>query len=334
MRTHEEGRECAALAAGIRAVRVGDEILPKRLHEHLSAALSSTVSVMYSLRSTETLVEVDALTTHARSAASVRAVLNDNLSKSGSQGPFIHLRPALAQRNRVFLLSDLLPDAQVRAEVRKETGMHRLGLAEFDQVRVLLCEGDSLQAFFGAYRAEPFTARHRQLVSGLVPALRERMQLLTRLPLAQVTFAALEAMLASSASPAGLVDARGRIVMGNQRLLGDARRWRTALAEAVRGDRSTFVTTKVDAPGLSPHYLVRQRARAATVDEAFVAKFGLTKREREVLEHIVAGRTNSSIAAMLVCSVRTAEAHASNLLRKTHTSSRTELIALLLSEQM
>ena len=50
----------------------------------------------------------------------------------------------------------------------------------------------------------------------------------------------------------------------------------------------------------------------------------LTPREREVLAHLVAGRTNAEIAAALVLSVKTVGIHVSNVLRKTGTHSRGE----------
>ena len=55
---------------------------------------------------------------------------------------------------------------------------------------------------------------------------------------------------------------------------------------------------------------------------------GLTPREREVLEHVVAGSTYAQIARDLFISEKTVGVHVSNLLRKTGTSSRIELADL------
>jgi len=52
---------------------------------------------------------------------------------------------------------------------------------------------------------------------------------------------------------------------------------------------------------------------------------GLTAREREVLGHLVAGRSYAEIARALVISEKTVGVHVSNLLRKTGTSSRVEV---------
>jgi DNA-binding CsgD family transcriptional regulator len=56
----------------------------------------------------------------------------------------------------------------------------------------------------------------------------------------------------------------------------------------------------------------------------------LTKRERQVLDYLVAARTYPEIADALFISQKTVSTHVSNLLRKTGTSSRQEVSALAL----
>ena len=74
-------------------------------------------------------------------------------------------------------------------------------------------------------------------------------------------------------------------------------------------------------------------ARSARIDVSVVPEplddkglLGLTRREREVLEHVVAGRTYSEIAEALVVSEKTVSSHISNMLRKTGTSNRHDLV--------
>jgi DNA-binding CsgD family transcriptional regulator/tetratricopeptide (TPR) repeat protein len=55
---------------------------------------------------------------------------------------------------------------------------------------------------------------------------------------------------------------------------------------------------------------------------------GLTAREREILDHVVAGRTYGEIARTLVISEKTVSSHISNLLRKTGTANRVDLSRL------
>ena len=53
---------------------------------------------------------------------------------------------------------------------------------------------------------------------------------------------------------------------------------------------------------------------------------GLTPREREVVHLILGQSSNTAISLTLGCSVKTVEFHVSNILRKTHTSSRLDLV--------
>ena len=55
---------------------------------------------------------------------------------------------------------------------------------------------------------------------------------------------------------------------------------------------------------------------------------GLTTREREILTHVVAGRTYREIARALTISEKTVSSHISNLLRKTGTDNRVDLSRL------
>ncbi|HEX5091180.1 MAG TPA: response regulator [Burkholderiales bacterium] len=72
---------------------------------------------------------------------------------------------------------------------------------------------------------------------------------------------------------------------------------------------------------------------AARRSQAGAASFAqrratLTEREREVLDHLLAGRTSKEIARALSISPRTAEAHRHNLLQKFGAGSAKELVRL------
>jgi adenylate cyclase len=58
------------------------------------------------------------------------------------------------------------------------------------------------------------------------------------------------------------------------------------------------------------------------------ARYGLTRRERKVLELLAAGQTNRQIAEKLLISEKTASVHVSNILRKLSASSRAEAAGL------
>jgi DNA-binding CsgD family transcriptional regulator len=74
------------------------------------------------------------------------------------------------------------------------------------------------------------------------------------------------------------------------------------------------------------------RISLAAIDESRPAETaalpGLTPREREILAHIVAGRTYGEIARDLVLSEKTVSVHVSHMLHKTGTANRVELAQL------
>ncbi len=56
--------------------------------------------------------------------------------------------------------------------------------------------------------------------------------------------------------------------------------------------------------------------------------YGLTKRERLVLQLLAQGRTNAQIGAQLFMSPKTASVHVTNILRKLNVANRTEAAAV------
>lgn len=60
----------------------------------------------------------------------------------------------------------------------------------------------------------------------------------------------------------------------------------------------------------------------------------LTAREREVLKLIAYGYTNGEVAKHLSISVRTAEMHRANAMRKLQVQSRAEVVRWALGEQL
>ncbi|MBJ7472793.1 MAG: helix-turn-helix transcriptional regulator, partial [Solirubrobacteraceae bacterium] len=78
--------------------------------------------------------------------------------------------------------------------------------------------------------------------------------------------------------------------------------------------------------------LRRQVAPAALpLGDAARETFGLTRREAEVLEGVIAGRSNQDIAQALGLSVRTIQKHLEHAFRKLNVKSRTEAAAMLLT---
>ena len=69
-----------------------------------------------------------------------------------------------------------------------------------------------------------------------------------------------------------------------------------------------------------------QRARPPVTDLTTLDR--LTEREREVLEHVARGHSNSEIAANLYVSGATIKTHVAHLLMKLHARDRTQLVVL------
>jgi DNA-binding NarL/FixJ family response regulator len=77
---------------------------------------------------------------------------------------------------------------------------------------------------------------------------------------------------------------------------------------------------------LEPSVAARLLNRSAPAQDAQLA--GLTVRERQVLDRLAAGRTNSAIADSLGLSVKTVSNHVSNLFAKLGVATRSEAVVL------
>ncbi|RMG19500.1 MAG: LuxR family transcriptional regulator [Deltaproteobacteria bacterium] len=64
------------------------------------------------------------------------------------------------------------------------------------------------------------------------------------------------------------------------------------------------------------------------------ARYGLTRRESEVLTELLRGASNKEIARRIGCATRTVEDHVARILRKLGASSRSAAIAKLWMERL
>jgi DNA-binding CsgD family transcriptional regulator len=83
------------------------------------------------------------------------------------------------------------------------------------------------------------------------------------------------------------------------------------------------------------HYLSRIGTVPVSghVDDTFIAKYKISKREKEVLALILEGFTNKEIGEKLFISFTTARTHVSHIFEKTNVKSRIELVSKVLAEK-
>nr|MBA2519288.1 response regulator transcription factor [Chloroflexia bacterium] len=74
------------------------------------------------------------------------------------------------------------------------------------------------------------------------------------------------------------------------------------------------------------------RMETAGFGHAPAARFGLSRRELEVLRLLVAGRSNPDIATALFIGPRTAQSHVASILKKLRVSNRTEAAAVAMRD--
>lgn len=70
------------------------------------------------------------------------------------------------------------------------------------------------------------------------------------------------------------------------------------------------------------------------VNDKFLAQFNLTKREREIIQHIKTGMTNQEMAQNLHLSVYTVETHRKNIMQKLKLNSPGALMKFIIENQI
>jgi len=85
------------------------------------------------------------------------------------------------------------------------------------------------------------------------------------------------------------------------------------------------------------YYFLRYSIPAAlesdTVSEAFISKFGITDREREIILKVMQGKSNADIAGELFISLATVKTHLHNIYTKVGIDSRYDLLVRVRSGQ-
>ncbi len=240
------------------------------------------------------------------------------------------LKPERPQRNVALRLVDLeaAPRRPIVMGFLKTWGIDR------DQLRALVCDGPRLLGWVGVFRDERFSENERRRLQWLVPPLRRRLRLERQLGQSALNAAIVLAAIEVIPAAAFVVSAAGRIVHANRVGCALLERDRTGttrwLIDATRRNTLDASCTALSMPGVATHYLVTRTTLAgdpAPRIGAATAQWQLSPRQAQVLDLVVRGMPNKTIAAALRCAESTIEIHVSALLRRAGAASRAELIA-------
>ncbi|MEO6575300.1 MAG: helix-turn-helix transcriptional regulator [Polyangiaceae bacterium] len=214
----------------------------------------------------------------------------------------------------------------------------KIGLDTLHQIRLLVCEGPSLLAWVGGWRAEPFGRKQAASLQAILPDLQRRFSTV-RLLARGGRQAAFDAALDAIGRAAFLVSEGGHVLEANpagaEILAREQRSLRTELARAVssRAVHPRWRVTRVQSVGQGDEWLIVAQPwtgeRVARVIREATARWSLTPRQRDVLAELAEGSSNDGIAAALNIAVRTVEVHVTALLERAQVESRAELIVKL-----
>lgn len=323
------------LAESIGAPRAGIEQLARTLLPDLASLFEADRAALYTLSPGEGRLEIGEFHGH-RLPETVAAAMNRALARTPlavfQYNPIV---PEPSQRNVARVVPGKVNDRPATAEIVAE---HPL-FAREDQLRILVCEGDTLLAWVGLFRSGPYTERERRLFGRLAAPLRQRLEAERWVASGPLASAGLEAALSHIGAPAALVDRRGRVRHANAaaraHAAADPARHAERMRRAVAGADPDFRVTRLALAGLSPHFLVVERpppadpgARAAALRQ----RWSLTPRQAAVLAEVALGRTNKAIAASLGIAEGTVELHVTALLQRSESESRAQLVARFWTE--
>jgi DNA-binding CsgD family transcriptional regulator len=250
--------------------------------------------------------------------------------------------PEPEQRNVVLEAIERIPPGELERSRMYREVLHPLGLERHRQLRALMCEGPSLLAWFGAIHDGPVEARQYDVLRALVAPLSRRLALERRLADAPLAIAALASALDHLGAPAFVVDRRARIRQTNAagRALLDQRRADVvaSLDAAIQGRPAplAFEVTAVGERGAPAGWIAvlepaSADARVAASVAAAASRWRLTRRQTEVLGHVVDGRANAHIAATLGVSRRAVELQVTAIFQRAGVENRAALVAAALA---
>ena len=206
--------------------------------------------------------------------------------------------------------------------------------------RALMCDGDVVLAWFGIYHPLALTSSQRKQINSVLPALRKRLAYERMLAIGPLLSAALDAVLDHIAAPALVVGADGRLIEVNEAgrtLLATRRASAKAITATLANEQASIPIdlTPLDDRGAKNHWLavLRTSTEDSRVGDALAraaSRLGLTRRQREVLEHVITGKSNATIADALRVSERAIEQHLTAIFDRAAVYSRAALVTYVL----
>jgi DNA-binding CsgD family transcriptional regulator len=327
--------------------RAALEALERRLHAYRAHALEdlpkSLASVLESERAAVVFysrsvkgVKADRVFCHGFVQSELQRRLNELLARPERDFPtFDPLRPAKSERNRAVALRSRMGEEQFRAMSIHRDVLAPLGAGDCDHVRALVCGDDNLIAWVGAMRPEPYTKLEVGRLQRLIPALQKRLELERGWGWCD---RALRATLDFVPQPAFVLRSDGVILELNElarRLLAtDCVTVTADLDAALAGSRDRFDLKCVELPDCAPCFLAVARGQPGRCEEVARAahRWGLTERQREVLELLAKGHSNKLIGAELGCAEATVEVHVRAIMERSESGNRASVIAKLFAQ--
>jgi DNA-binding CsgD family transcriptional regulator len=289
----------------------------------------------YSLRPKDGAVELERCVGTELRLERIKPVVDALARNNGGQiGLYNPFEPEPLQQNVVLSAE----------QIRRVTGRPHSPIEDFyseigvhgPELRILLCDGGSLLAWFGMFKRPPFTRRDRTLLQAIAPALRKRLILERQLEEHEVLRGGLAAAMEALCAPAFLLHDGGRLLHANSagRALLDQEPERRLALEDIRKGRTLeeWEVTRLSAADTPRACFVvfrGQNDRVRTRAGAAARRWTLTPRQAEVLTLLVEGRSNYAIAGLLRCSEKTVEQHVTAILARAECPSRARLIALV-----
>lgn len=338
------GRLAKKDAEGVRAIQAylatydneAPESVASTVAANLKELLQTDAAFAYGLAPVADGLTLSHLSGHGLDARVATQLLSSMIeSQRIGWGAYNPIKPEPAQRNLVVTGSDL-GEAYTQTPIFREI-LPRIGVANADQLRVLICDGPAFLLCIGGFQRASYEPWQKRLLQLLVPSLKKRMVMQHALANAPVVTSALAEALEALARPAFLITDTGAVKVANTAGThlweSDRRRTCDSLIDCARRPERAqrFSVTRVKSNDRRDHFLVigkpDRSLETQTRTLAAAQRWQLSKRQREVLLLIVEGGTNRVIAATLGIAERTVEVHITAILDKAQVENRSELAA-------